>query len=91
MINKFKHAYEVDNYTFKNKKNDDFKFRLISILLSIDEYNPNQSTYEMSPKYNDVIVDLGNHFYTIENESQNNDENIVEMFTTISEFKKYFK
>jgi len=75
MEKKFEYVWDVDNHHFELEKNNEFIYRLISLLLIKEkEYNPEMYVSQLHPDIQNLIVDLGNMLY--ENEMEmNKDQN----------------
>jgi len=59
----FSNAYDIGDYRWNNKKNDDFIFTLITYLLDIsamEDDNSNRYISEMSKDKQDMLVKIGN-------------------------------
>jgi len=69
MEKKFEYAWDVDSHRFKLEKNNEFIYRLVSLLLIKEkEYNPEMYVSQLHPDIQNLIVDLGNMLY--ENEME---------------------
>lgn len=92
----FSTAHDVNDYKWKDKKNDDFIHRFISIILTLDtEFNPNHYISELSNERQDIILEIGNYLYNkyeINNNESDADglnESKMIMITSINEFKQH--
>lgn len=75
MEKKFSYAWDVDSHRFKLEKNNEFIYRLVSLLLIKEkEYNPEMYVSQLHPDTQNLIVDLGNMLYKDEME-MNKDQN----------------